>query len=197
MYYDPVNTLVATACLRQPVVFQHRLSGSYFKQSGDLQLTQETLTGKKEEDKDALWTVEPYLLTSDGTVAYRIKNVGSEQVMAIKVDENDQHKRPIDQPILFQEPTDDRDNNSIRSLSQLWLLQPVEDNGHVISPARFPELSLGPYNRSPATVSGCDRIPEMILPNGGDNDCWLHHHRVQPYPKPQKDPGCHANCLNC
>ena len=191
MYYDPTNTVVSSASLQQPILFVHRLSGSYFAQAGDLQLKQDPLTGNKDQDKSALWVLTAYDITDDGTVLYRITNVGSGQVMAIWFDPNNPSKPPVNQPILFQKPTPDREIDSVQALSQLWIFQPVADRSHVISPARFPGLSLGPWTNNPATVTGCDRIPSRITPDGGDNDSWLHHHRIHPYPRPQKDPMCH------
>lgn len=113
--------------------------------------------------------------------------------MAVWHDPNDTSKPPVNQPILFQEPEPDRNNGKVEALSQLWIFQPVADQSIVISPARFPEYSLGIYNNSPATTSGCDRIPPVITPGVGDNDSWLHHHRIHPYPEPQKDPASHAH----
>ena len=38
MYYDPLNTVVTSACLQEPVLIVHNLSGSYFRHQDDLQL---------------------------------------------------------------------------------------------------------------------------------------------------------------
>ncbi|MFI8961225.1 hypothetical protein ACIGO8_03840 [Streptomyces sp. NPDC053493] len=197
VYYDPTNDIVASSCLQTPVVFQHRLSGSYLAQAGDLQLKQDPLTGDQTHDAPALWMLEAYMITDDGVVTYRIQNVSTKKVMAIPFDPANPQNAPINQGIVFPDPTPDKDSNTLAALSQLWVFQPVADRSHIISPARFTELSLAPYTNNPATTSGCDRIPPVILPNGGDNDCWLHHHRIRQYPKPAKDPACHANCKNC
>jgi hypothetical protein len=124
---------------------------------------------------------------------YRVINQDSQKAMAVWYDPNDPTKPPVNQAILFQDPEPDRNNGKLAALSQLWLFQPVADKSFVISPARFPELSLGIHTNNPATTTGCDRIPPTITLGGGDNDSWLHHHRINPYPRPQTDPASHAH----
>lgn len=197
VYYDPTNDIVASACLQTPVVIQHRMSGSYLAQSGDLQLKQDTLKGNQQDDAAALWTLEAYLISADGIVTYRIHNVSTGKVMAIPFDPGNPKSAPVNQGIVFPDPTPDKESGTIAALSQLWILQPVADSSHLITPARFTELSLGPYTNNPATTTGCDRVPPVIIPSGPDSDCWLRHHRIRQYPKPETDPACHSNCTNC
>lgn len=101
VYYDPTNDIVASACLQTPVVIQHRMSGSYLAQSGDLQLKQDTLKGNQQDDAAALWTLEAYLISADGIVTYRIHNVSTGKVMAIPFDPGNPKSAPVNQGIVF------------------------------------------------------------------------------------------------
>ncbi|MGP3986419.1 hypothetical protein [Streptomyces sp. 3N207] len=195
MYYDPTNAFVSSACLGHPVLMVHRLSGSYLAEGGDLQLKHEPqLTGKSKDDAKALWRLHAVLATADGTVLYRIENLGNQKYLALPKGTDN----PEDVGLTYVDKLDPKDGQDDKEFyNQLWIFQPVEGNSVLISSSRFTEQSLAPYDRNPATVNGCDRNPKHITVQGNDNNCWLHHHRVVQYPDPQKDPFCHANCKNC
>ncbi|MEU6394756.1 hypothetical protein [Streptomyces sp. NPDC046939] len=183
MYYNPINSIVRSACADNPMLIVHKHSGSHFKQGGDLQLVGDAFDPAK-PDKAALWVFQVIQVDKAGNALYQIKNHGSGLAMGINKD------NPLD-GIQFAKPHA-ADETTKEARAQMWTVEIFDQWSQLLVPALHPDLYLAPMGKNPGANGGCYRPSD----NPGGQPCDLNPVQIVP-PKPPKDPACNADCTTC
>lgn len=183
MYYNAINSVVRSACARNPMLIVHRHSGSYFKQAGDLQLVGDPFDPNN-PDKAALWLFQVVQVDKAGNALYQIINEATGMAMGINKD------NPLD-AVQFAKPHAP-DDISKEARAQLWTVEVVDRWSQLLLPVLYPDRYLAPLGKNPGANGGCFRLTD----NAGGQHCDLDPVQIVP-PKPAKDPACNVGCTTC